>query len=243
MEDLPSLNTARAHHGCSLYTTDTGEKVNISTDERMVLQYCLSQVYVVMGGCGWVCFSLLSSTEMLSEREDTWRERAPLPRPLNALRSVSLGNVIYLTGQMIILRVWSLWYKMRLLTYSPNLTIFWHSNNYRRRGWWQGPWRDLPAGHRDQHLGGGGQDEDSQSWTRPQHHRVLQGRPVLSVMKQWLNMMKVWWNCELWILISFENSTNYLLISFKNENYLKTLKQIHLKTLYYVRVLIVDKFA
>ena len=40
-----------------------------------------------------------------------------------------------------------------------------------------------------------------------------------------------------------ENSTNYLLILFKNENYLKTLKQIDLKTEYYVRILIVDKFA
>ena len=72
----------------------------------LVLQYCLSQVYVVMGGYG--AGGRLSSTEMLSEGEDTWRERAPLPRPLRDLRSVSLGNVIYLTGQMIILRVWSL---------------------------------------------------------------------------------------------------------------------------------------
>ena len=90
----------------------------------LVLQYCLSQVYVVMGGYG---DDYLSSTEMLSEGEDTWREMAPLPRPLvgplprplvgplplpnylrlNELRSVSLGNVIYLTGQMIILIVWS----------------------------------------------------------------------------------------------------------------------------------------
>ena len=61
----------------------------------LVLQYCLSQVYVVMGG--WDD-DILSSTEMLSEGEDTWRERAPLPRPLTDLRSVSLGNVIYLTG-------------------------------------------------------------------------------------------------------------------------------------------------
>ena len=75
----------------------------------LVLQYCLSQVYVVMGGFDiYDIYSRLSSTEMLSEGEDTWRERAPLPRPLSSLRSVSLGNVIYLTGQMIILRVWSL---------------------------------------------------------------------------------------------------------------------------------------
>ena len=107
MEDLPSLNTARYGHGCGLYTTDT-HKVNISTEERMlVLQYCLSQVYVVMGG--WDDdYNDLSSTEMLNEGENTWRERAPLPRPLSSLRSVSLGNVIYLTGQKIILRVWSL---------------------------------------------------------------------------------------------------------------------------------------
>ena len=106
MEDLPSLNKPRLDHGCGLYTTDT-HKVNISTEERMlVLQYCLSQVYVVMGGWDEER-NPLSSTEMLSEGEDTWRERAPLPRPLSDLRSVSLGNVIYLTGQMIILRVWS----------------------------------------------------------------------------------------------------------------------------------------
>ena len=72
----------------------------------LVLQYCLSQVYVVMGG--YDGDSRLSSTEMLSEGEDTWRERAPLPRPLIYQSSVSLGNVIYLTGQMIILRVLSL---------------------------------------------------------------------------------------------------------------------------------------
>ena len=75
----------------------------------LALQYCLSQVYVVMGGCTDIyCLDILSSTEMLSEGEDVWRERAPLPQPLSFLRSVSLGNVIYLTGQMIILRVWSL---------------------------------------------------------------------------------------------------------------------------------------
>jgi len=81
LEDLPSLNNARSGHGCGLYTTDT------------------HKVYVVMGGCGdFFCADILSSTEMLSEGEDTWRERAPLPRPLSFLRSVSLGNVIYLTG-------------------------------------------------------------------------------------------------------------------------------------------------
>ena len=72
----------------------------------LVLQYCLSQVYVVMGGFG--VGGRLSSTETLSEREDTWSYSTPLPRPLDSLRSVSLGNVIYLTGQMMILRVWSL---------------------------------------------------------------------------------------------------------------------------------------
>ena len=86
----------------------------------LVLQYCLSQVYVVMGGFADSPVGRLSSTEMLSEGEDTWREMAPLPRPLvgplplpnylrlNELRSVSLGNVIYLSGQMMIWRVWSL---------------------------------------------------------------------------------------------------------------------------------------
>ena len=211
MEDLPSLNTARHHHGCGLYTTDT-HKVNISTEERMlVLQYCLPQVYVVVGGVDHGSWSYFSSTEMLSEREDTWRERAPLPRPLSYVRSVSLGNVIYLTGQMIILRVWSLWYKMRLLTYSPNLTIFWHSNNYRRIWWWQVPWRDLPAGHRDQHLGGGGQDEDSQIFTWPQHHQIRRSGQILWVMKKWLNLMKEYGNDIKLSIVNFDwiNDSNF----------------------------------
>ena len=33
VEDLPSLLTARANHGCALYTTDTGDKVLVQSRE------------------------------------------------------------------------------------------------------------------------------------------------------------------------------------------------------------------
>jgi len=79
MEDLPSLLTARYHHGCALYTTDTGDKV-----------------YVVMGGFDFDNF--LSSTETLQLEDFAWRDSTPLPRPLAGLRAATLDNIIYITG-------------------------------------------------------------------------------------------------------------------------------------------------
>ena len=50
----------------------------------------------------------LSSTETLKLGEDAWRESTALPRPLFGLRAATLDNIIYITGEMIMLIVWSL---------------------------------------------------------------------------------------------------------------------------------------
>ena len=50
----------------------------------------------------------LSSTETLQLGEDAWRESTALPRPLYGLRAATLDNIIYITGEMIMLIVWSL---------------------------------------------------------------------------------------------------------------------------------------
>ena len=51
---------------------------------------------------------ILSSTETLQLGEDAWRESTALPQPLWGLRAATLDNIIYITGEMIMLIVWSL---------------------------------------------------------------------------------------------------------------------------------------
>ena len=48
----------------------------------------------------------LSSTEQYSPGDDSWRESTALPRPLYGLRAATLGNIVYLTGEMVILIVY-----------------------------------------------------------------------------------------------------------------------------------------
>ena len=50
----------------------------------------------------------LSSTETLQLGDSTWRPSTALPRPLAELRAATLDNIIYITGEMIMLIVWSL---------------------------------------------------------------------------------------------------------------------------------------
>ena len=47
--------------------------------------------------------NFLSSTETLQLGEDAWRESTALPRPLAGLRAATLDNIIYITGEMIML--------------------------------------------------------------------------------------------------------------------------------------------
>ena len=60
-----------------------------------------------MGGYIYVGDERLSFTETLQLGDSTWRESTALPRPLNALRATTLDNLIYITGEMIMLIVLS----------------------------------------------------------------------------------------------------------------------------------------
>ena len=51
---------------------------------------------------------ILSSTETLQLGDSAWRESRALPRPLFGLRAATLDNIVYITGEMIMLIVWSL---------------------------------------------------------------------------------------------------------------------------------------
>ena len=59
-------------------------------------------MYLVMGGRDGKD-ERFSSTEQYSPGDDSWRESTALPRPLSSTRAATLGNIVYLTGEMIIL--------------------------------------------------------------------------------------------------------------------------------------------
>jgi len=83
IEDLPSLNQGRYHHGCGAYTDDSGE-----------------QVFLVAGGGrreqGW--YIRLTSTEVLTRTSSAWESVNNLPRKIAGVRGVTLGNTLYMTG-------------------------------------------------------------------------------------------------------------------------------------------------
>ena len=60
-----------------------------------------------MGGKDYLKGSYLSSTETLQLGERAWRESTALPRPLFGLRAATLDNIIFVTGEMIMLMIWS----------------------------------------------------------------------------------------------------------------------------------------
>ena len=43
----------------------------------------------------------LDTTEQWTEGAKKWTETTKLPRPLMDLRAITLGNIVYLTGQVI----------------------------------------------------------------------------------------------------------------------------------------------
>ena len=57
---------------------------------------------------GWDGDKTLSSTETLQLGDSTWRESTALTQPLNRLRAATLDNIIYITGELIMLVVLSL---------------------------------------------------------------------------------------------------------------------------------------
>ena len=52
------------------------------------------------GGSG-IGRTRLDTTEQLTEGAKKWTETTKLPRPLMDLRAITLGNIVYLTGQII----------------------------------------------------------------------------------------------------------------------------------------------
>ena len=57
----------------------------------------------------------LSSTETLQLGVSSWRESTALPRTLWRLKAATLDNIIYITGEMIMLIVWTFTGKYPLL--------------------------------------------------------------------------------------------------------------------------------
>ena len=55
-----------------------------------------------MGGYDGESRLHLATTEQLTEGEADWRQSVHLPRPLWGLRAATLGNIVYLTGQVIV---------------------------------------------------------------------------------------------------------------------------------------------
>ena len=57
------------------------------------------QVYLVMGGK--IGESYLATTEQLTVGDTKWTQTEELPRPLMGLKAATLGNTVYLTGEIV----------------------------------------------------------------------------------------------------------------------------------------------
>ena len=58
---------------------------------------------MVVGGFNG--FEVISSTETFQLGDDYWTESTALPRPLSGLRAATLDNIIYVTGEMIMIMI------------------------------------------------------------------------------------------------------------------------------------------
>ena len=97
VEDLPSLNEGRYYHGCGVYTVDSGDQVIVITYNTLYYcyyKYC--QVFLVTGGLDESGY--LSSTELLTSSTSSWTMANNLPRSMYAMRGVTLGGILYMTG-------------------------------------------------------------------------------------------------------------------------------------------------
>jgi len=79
VEDLPSLNQGRWHHGCGVYRDDSGD-----------------QVFLVAGG--YDGSNTINSAEKLTRTSSAWVMVNNLPRKMTAVRGATLGGVLYMTG-------------------------------------------------------------------------------------------------------------------------------------------------
>ena len=86
--DLPDLNIARRYHGCSFYTTDSGDNVGFTS----------VQVLLVTGGANG---EILASTEIY--RNEVWSvlPSAALPSPPWSLSAGKIDDTIFLMGKKV----------------------------------------------------------------------------------------------------------------------------------------------
>ena len=87
---LCTLQTEELRYECRVET--------IHTIHIIILHYY--QVYLVTGG--WDGSNRFSSTETYSPGDTRWRQSTPLPHWMWGHRAVTLGNIVYITGEIIL---------------------------------------------------------------------------------------------------------------------------------------------
>ena len=99
-EDLDDLNTARAGHACSFYTTDSGNKVGFTAVFCFFSYILSSQVLLVTGGVDGAD-NKLSSTEIYRNKAWTVLSSAALPSPTYYLSAGNIDNTIFVLGKNV----------------------------------------------------------------------------------------------------------------------------------------------
>ena len=90
VEDLPELVVGRQGHGSQVTTVCTKSSAH----------RCF-QVLLVAGGYN-KDQEIFSSTELFAAGSSTWTITNPLPWGLYYMRGLTLGNVVYLTGELLL---------------------------------------------------------------------------------------------------------------------------------------------
>ena len=81
VEYLPQLKEGRRQHGCASYV-----------DEQQ------SQVLLVTGGLD-VSLEEIDTTEILSSSSQEWIHVGRLPAAVQGIRALTIGNVVYASGE------------------------------------------------------------------------------------------------------------------------------------------------
>ena len=90
---LPQLQQGRGDHGCSYFDNEEGTKVDINCESFRVVIF---QTFLVTGG--YDGYSIISSTELLTEKTSTWTKTGDLPSPRTSLRGTNIDQRVVMTG-------------------------------------------------------------------------------------------------------------------------------------------------
>ena len=93
IEDLPQLLRGRYWHGCSYFDNEEGTKVDIDSESCGVVVF---QTFLVTGG--YDGYSIISSTELLTEKTSAWTKTGDLPSPRTSLRGTNIDQRVVMTG-------------------------------------------------------------------------------------------------------------------------------------------------